>query len=126
MAGCRHTTAVTGARLVLTTYDRGPLRPFFDRGFRATGEYLNRTAAPGDAILAVKDFARYYKGRVFQFSTVLTPADASLALEAARRADVRFIVDSAVYPLVRERGFYESLDIARVETVGDYRIYVKR
>lgn len=126
LAACLAVSApVTTARLVTPRLDRGPFRPFDDRGFLETAEHLNRVAAPGAAIVAEKDFGRYFKGRVYPvdgLGRLVSPVVTSLT----RRSDVRFLVDSAKYPLLAPSEWMAAADITRVEAIGDYRVYVKR
>lgn len=117
---------VTVPRVMLSTDDRGPFRPYRERGFRETAAYLNAHATAADAIMGEKEFARYFHGRVFHLGRLLATPGPAGTLDLARRPDVRFIVDSATYPDVLEPGFFDALDIARVESIGDFRIYVKR
>jgi 4-amino-4-deoxy-L-arabinose transferase-like glycosyltransferase len=118
-------TPVMVARVVVSQDDRGPLRPFSDRGFRATVDWLNGSGAAGSVILSEKDFGQYFHGRVFPLEDLLSAGGQAAALTAARRPDVRYIVDSSKYPLLTP-GFDRQLDIVRTESVGDFRIHVKR
>ena len=126
MAMCLAAAApITAARVVLPDLDRGPLRPFSDRGFRDVAEYLNRTAAPGAGVVGLKEFAVYYHGPVYPLETVAAVGGIQQAIAVARRPEIRFIVESTKYPTIVDPTFIASLPIARVETVGDYRVYVK-
>lgn len=116
---------LTAARVVLPHYDRGPLRPFEDRGFQATVDRLVRLAPEGAAVLAPKDVGAYSRGRYHNLEQLLSEGGPALAERIARRPDVRFVVDSVKYPLLGDHTL-DALDIARVESIDDFRIYVKR
>ena len=120
------TAPVMTARVVIPDYDRGPLRPGNDRGFQATVDYLNRTALPGASLLGPKDIGYYHRGRFYGLEGLVANGGSRLAESVADRPDVRYIVDSTDYPIISDRLFFDSLEIERVEHIGDYRLYVKR
>jgi hypothetical protein len=118
--------AISAVRVVSAPYDRGPYRPFEDRGFMATAAYLNRVAPEGAAVLAPKDLGYYTRGRYYGLEDLLQRAPASATAAVARRPDVRFIVDSLKYPVVLDRHLFDGVEFSRIETIGDYRVYFKK
>lgn len=120
------TAPVTAVRVVVPGGDSGPLRPSADRGFRETVEFLNGTMLPDAGILAPKDFGRYLVGRVYPLDDLLEAGGASLVAQVARRPDVSVVVDSSKYPLLIDGDIGQTLEIARVERIQDFRILVKR
>jgi hypothetical protein len=116
---------VTTTRVAGPNADNGPIRPAFDQGFAATVSYLQRAVPPGAMILVPKDVGYYSGVRYFSLEDTLHNGLA-MARGAARLPDVRFIVDSRAYPVIVDPDFYDGIDIARVDAVGDWRVYVKR
>ena len=120
------TCVVTTARVVIGPYDSGPLRPFSDRGFQATVEFLNRTVPPGVVILAPRDLGYACRGRFYSWETVLDDGGEEVADRIVRRPDVRYVVDSTKYPVFDDPSFFEHLPVSRIVTIGDYRVYIAR
>ena len=116
---------ITTIRVVTPPLDREPFRPFYDRGFEATVEWLNREAPEGAVLLAPKDMGHYYRGRFYGLEPVLAAVGMPGAARVAALPEVRVLVDSVRYPVVADPDWFKQFGVVRVEAVGDYRIYVK-
>jgi hypothetical protein len=110
-------------RVAAAPFDRSPLRPFEDRGFPEAVAFLNEHAGPGDRILCPKDVGYAYKGRYYALEPTGPGWTLGQQLAPARAGDVRFVVDSTMYPLVPDPQRIEQAGFARTATIGDYAVY---
>lgn len=115
-------TSVQTARLVLAPNDNGPLRAGYERDYRGLVATLQREVPPRQAILSLKDegFSANRRYHMLEYY-LMRPWDELIAV--ARRPDTWGLVDSGIYPIVPAE-LIARLPVARVETVGTYRIYV--
>jgi len=105
--------------------DRGPFRVADDHGFASVVDFLNQSMPPGAVLVGPKDVGFYTHVRYYGLEMLAEQGTDALE-KVVSRPEVRYVVDSTMYPIVIDRRAFADLDIARVEMVGDFRILIKR
>lgn len=113
---------IAQARVVLSSADRSPLRPFEEYGFGDAVRWLREHAAPDAVVICPKDIGLRFGGRYYAIEPYAGEWR-DVLVDTLRRADVRFVVDSNTYPSLRDRRPLEEAGFAPVAAAGDFVIY---
>jgi hypothetical protein len=118
---------INSAKVLLSSADRSPYRPFEDRGFRETVDYLNRNLEPTDVIVCPKDIGFYFKGKHYPTESILALDGLGELARLVSSPEVRYIIDSEKYPTIPAGNLtLNGSSLLRVEQISDYVVYAHR
>ncbi len=96
-----------------------PYRPFHERGFVQTVQYLNANLSSTDVIFCPKEMGYYFHGKYYQ-----TEHSDGLVKTLALTSAVSHIIDSEIYPTLRDRDILlNEFRAIPIKKIGDYVIY---
>ena len=110
------------ARLAVIAPGSSPYRPYNEPGFYATVDFLNASQRdhPNEVILAPKDMGFYFHGSHYGLEDV----PAAEYGDISTRPDVRYVVDSTLYPTVPGiDGVMRDRSLSEVKRVGAFVVY---
>jgi hypothetical protein len=108
------------AKLAFMAPGSSPYRAYAEPGFDATVAFLNASLSghPGEVILAPKDIGFYFQGRHYGMEDVADVGGIST------RPNVRYVVDSTLYPTVTGLdGRMRELSLREVKRIGAFVVY---
>jgi hypothetical protein len=110
------------AKLAVVAPGSSPYRAYHETGFDATVGFLNATQSnhPGEVILAPKDIGFYFHGSHYGLEDVAGGAVGDIS----RQPDVRYVVDSTLYPTVSGLdGLMRDRSLREVKHIGAFVVY---
>jgi hypothetical protein len=108
------------AKLAVIAPGSSPYRAYAEPGFDATVAFLNASLSghPGEVILAPKDIGFYFQGRHYGMEDAVDVGDIST------RPNVRYVVDSTLYPTVAGLdGVMRDRSLREVKHIGAFVVY---
>jgi hypothetical protein len=108
------------AKLAVVATGSSPYRAYAEPGFDATVAFLNASLSghPGEVILAPKDIGFYFQGHHYGMEDVADIGD------IATRPNVRYVVDSTLYPTVTGLdGVMRDRSMREVKRIGAFVVY---
>jgi hypothetical protein len=113
------------AKLVITVPGSSPYRAYAEPGFDATVAFLNASlnGHSGEVILAPKDFGFYLDGRYYSLDMAIEGGVGQVG-DISSRPDVRYVVDSSLYPVVPGLdGVMRDHSLREVTHIGAFVVY---
>jgi hypothetical protein len=108
------------AKLAVMAPGSSPYRAYAEPGFDETVAFLNASVSghPGEVILAPKDIGFYFRGHHYGMEDVGDIGDIST------RPNVRYVVDSTLYPAVTGLdGVMRDHSLREVKHIGAFVVY---
>jgi hypothetical protein len=115
---------VNAAKVLASDADRSPYRPFEDRGFTATVNWLNADLDSSGAVLCPKDLGFYLGRRHYPSEGTQAELGGEGLVDLVRSRKVSYVVDSELYPtlaVITSRA--GALGLTLRARIGDYVVY---